>query len=155
MPTTDPEAFMHIVRYWDTADTSKRCAVLELHLASPGAMRGRLYEASRPATSELWPTLTLVGTGYSRTTAAKLAKRRGMVRESVQPDEIARVVLGALGDALASPPADLSANMLALHGELVTLPGYREGDDATLDALLTELERRYMDAQPRVAAGEL
>jgi hypothetical protein len=52
--------------------------VLELWLTAADGQRGTLYENEREQPGDTWPPATKLGTGYSRTSAAAMARRRGL-----------------------------------------------------------------------------
>ena len=85
---------------------------------------------------------------------ARLVPFAGIVAEAERrvaaesPAARSAAAAASIADALVSLPPDPREALLELHGALVTLPGYAEGDDPTLDAILTELERRYMSRGP-------
>lgn len=58
-----------VVRYADEAGEH----VLELQLSKPDAQRGTLYERTA-----VYPELTRLGTGYSRTSVENMARRYGL-----------------------------------------------------------------------------
>lgn len=74
---------MHGFTWYDSHDRSNRRRNLTLVLTSPAGSRGRLYRCERETPGDVWPPQELVGTGYSITSARKIARREGLVAEEV------------------------------------------------------------------------
>lgn len=70
---------MYGLVFFDSDDPAQRRKVLRLQLSRPDAQRGTLWEGERESPADVWPSLRLIGKGYSITTARKDARRRGLV----------------------------------------------------------------------------
>lgn len=70
---------MFTIDWFDSTDPHNRRRSMTLELSSPDGQRGTLYQCEREHPADMWPPQVKLGKGYSRTSAAKLARQNGLV----------------------------------------------------------------------------
>ena len=73
---------MFTLAWYDSENPHARTEALELVLSSPDSQRGKLYSCKRDTPADVWPAATLEGRGYSRVSAARIARMRGLVLDA-------------------------------------------------------------------------
>jgi hypothetical protein len=123
-----------VASWFDSTDPRDRRRSLELWMSSDTGTRGTLYQTNRAEPGDVWPPAEKIGTGYSRTTAAGIARQLGLVSLTEYPDAPAREPearppLGGSEPAPAPTRAELvrerERNLLAeaiLYAEAATIP---------------------------------